>query len=112
MGGGVGVSTTTTSGRSPTTVWCATYPSPPRVLLTHIRITPTLPGGKKTTVASIYTQQYATMYGSVAVPSSGMVGLGTQTGEVGRVRASGAGARVLGGGIGIGVGIVILGLVL
>ncbi|KAL0630548.1 hypothetical protein Q9L58_010606, partial [Maublancomyces gigas] len=76
-------------------------------------ITSTLPGGKETAVASVYTQQYATMYGSVAVPSSGMVGLGTQTGEVGRVRASrAAGARALAGGLGLRAGIMVLGMVL
>lgn len=56
-------------------------------------------------MASLYTQQYATMYESVEVPLSGVVGLGTQTGEVGRVHtAQGGGARAE-----VGLGVVMVG---
>lgn len=77
------------------------------------RITSTVADGATTRIASIYTQQFATMYDSVATPSSGSIGLGTQTGTVGIVRqtgTSGAGVRVRGGwgvwvvGLGVGVG--------
>lgn len=66
-------------------------------------------------MASIYTQQFPQRYESVYVPSSGSIGLGTQTGAVGVVRetqATGGGARVALGSsrdawlLGLGVGIV------
>ncbi|KAH0611156.1 uncharacterized protein H6S33_011583 [Morchella sextelata] len=102
IGGGVAevdLTATTTAKAEPTTVW----------------VTQTLANGAKTVVASIYTQQFPQLYASVYVPSSGSIGLGTQTGSVGIVRetqATGGGARMSLGSsgdawlLGLGVGIV------
>lgn len=105
-----------TSQRPPTTVWYAvsvcTYL---RVLTPLTRVTSTRPGGEKTTVPSIYTQRYAAVQSSAAAaPLSGTMGMGTQTGEVGAVRArvKAEGARV-GAAVGMGVvGVLGVGLVL
>lgn len=61
-------------------------------------------------MASTYTQRYLTVYENAETPLSGEIGLGTQTGEVGRVY--GAGAPEGGGvraGVGLGVGVVVVG---
>lgn len=68
-------------------------------------------------MASIYTQQFSKQYDSIATPSSGSIGLGTQTGKVGVVRetrVSAAGVKVggeQGGAWMLGMGVGALGVV-
>lgn len=47
-------------------------------------------------MASLYTQKYQKNYETVAVPPSGSIGMGTQTGRIGIVRET----QATGGGVG------------
>jgi len=53
------------------------------------RVTTTI-AGVQTVVPSIFTQQFSKLYGEIPMPSSGSIGLGTQTGQIGVVRTHAA----------------------
>ena len=54
----------------------------------------TLANGLVTKVASIYTQQFTNSWSELHTPSAGVIGLGTLTGSVGVVKATGVSAAV------------------
>ncbi|KAF8251050.1 hypothetical protein K440DRAFT_638307 [Wilcoxina mikolae CBS 423.85] len=86
-----------------TTIWYSPHPSSPSLLsLMERNRVPTTIAGVPTVVPSIFTQQFSKLYGELHTPSSGSIGLGTQTGEIGVVRthAASGGGRERGRGSG------------
>lgn len=73
-------------------------PSPPSLPrsppLTITSVPLTLADGGVTKVASIYTQKFTNSWSQLRKPSSGSIGLGTITGSVGVVKATGVNAAV------------------
>lgn len=73
-------------------------PLPPSLLrsppLTITSVPLTLADGGVTKVASIYTQKFTNSWSQLRKPSAGSIGLGTLTGSVGVVKATGVNAAI------------------